>query len=59
MLWNCLTCQKTVISISWMDVNTNSERFITTSDDQGIVSKEHRSLLYRLLLAALTFPKWK
>ena len=39
--------------------NTIIERFITTSDDLMIVSEKRKGLLYHLLLAALTFPKWK
>lgn len=40
-------------------INTIIERFITTSDDLVIVSEKRKGLLYHLLLAALTFPKWK
>jgi len=39
--------------------NTIIERFITTSDDLGFVSEKRKGLLYHLLLAALTFQKWK
>lgn len=40
-------------------INTIIERFITTSDDLVVVSEKRKGLLYHLLLAALTFPKWK
>jgi len=40
-------------------INTIIERFITTSDDLMIVSEKRKGLLYHLLLAPLTFPKWK
>ena len=39
--------------------NTIIERFITTSDDLEVVSEKRKGLLYHLLLAALTFQKWK